>query len=572
MTDFLVRMGLSNAFLSLALAIAATVVGAGTKRPQLVHMLWLLVFVKLVTPPIVTVPVVTIPADGGAASTAADHSRLGPVYSEKGRLNNEAPALSGLGSAAWNHARVWMPPIWLVGSVVVLARSLVRIHSFSRLLAMQSEVAPPELQTDAKEMGYRLGLRRIPTIYVTSARISPMVWWTGGEVRVFLPATLFEQMDPRQSQWILAHELAHVRRRDYLVRWLEWLACVCFWWNLVVWWAQRNLRATEEICCDELVMSRLNPKPKIYANSLLSALEFLARPALRPPAMASQINSGGFLERRFKMIVSKASKRSNSRWLNACVLLCAVVLLPVGIASAQDYKAVERRLGEAVANGEISLEQAGIMMDALRRAGGGEKQPAKSKSDANLEKAGGDVAKKSDASGVTIQKTKAAGITPRLSKHITGEHYAREEVELKRLVTEGKMSKEDFRSRLNGMREKIGPEEEGAAKKGAVKKIGSEDFAQGKTKSSKAIAVPKKTIKQGPTKIAPTGKKIGDKAKGFSEKNTSAEGIKKRVKGDVKRTDTTKEKADAKQKAIRDELSHEAKDKGAKDKNADSGK
>ena len=56
-------------------------------------------------------------------------------------------------------------------------------------------------------------------------------------------------------QWIVAHELAHVRRRDYLVRWVEWLACVCFWWNPVVWWAQRNLRAMEEICCDDLVLS-----------------------------------------------------------------------------------------------------------------------------------------------------------------------------------------------------------------------------------------------------------------------------------------------------------------------------
>ena len=113
----------------------------------------------------------------------------------------------------------------------------------------------------------------------------------------------FLQMDAQQWQWILAHELAHelahVRRRDYLVRWLEWLACVVFWWNPVVWWAQRNLRAAEEICCDELVISCLNPKPISYANSLLSAVEFLARPALRPPAMASEINSGGFLERRF---------------------------------------------------------------------------------------------------------------------------------------------------------------------------------------------------------------------------------------------------------------------------------
>ena len=81
------------------------------------------------------------------------------------------------------------------------------------------------------------------------------------------------------------------------------------------------------------------------------------------------------------MIVSDNPRRSNSRWLRVCVLLCAVVVLPLGIASAQDYKAVEKRLGEAVANGELSLAQASVMMDALRKAGGAKKQAAKSRSD-----------------------------------------------------------------------------------------------------------------------------------------------------------------------------------------------
>jgi len=193
-------------------------------------------------------------------------------------------------------------------------------------------------------------------------------------------------MDAQQLQCILAHELAHVRRRDYLVRWLEWLACVCFWWNPVVWWAQRNLRAAEEICCDELVISCLNPKPKFYANSLLSAVEFLARPVLRPPAMSSEINSGGFLERRFKMIVSEKPNQSNSRRLKICVLLCAMVVLPVGIASAQNYKAVERRLGEAVSNGELTLEQAVVMMDALKKAGGVKKDQGSDRAEAYLMK------------------------------------------------------------------------------------------------------------------------------------------------------------------------------------------
>ncbi len=170
------------------------------------------------------------------------------------------------------------------------------------------------------------------------------------------------------------HELAHVQRRDYLIRWLEWLACACFWWNPVVWWAQRNLCAAEEICCDELVLLRLHPKPKCYANCLLAAVEFLARPALRAPAMASEINSGGVLERRFKMIVSGKPNRTTSRRLQVCVLLVAMVVLPLGVASAQDYKAVAKRLRAAVAAGELTGEQARTMLATLPNAGAEKKE------------------------------------------------------------------------------------------------------------------------------------------------------------------------------------------------------
>jgi beta-lactamase regulating signal transducer with metallopeptidase domain len=321
MIDLLFQMGLSNACLSLALAIVAMAVGAKARSPHLVHLLWLLVLVKLVTPPIVTIPVVTIPQPSETAVVVNGHLSPGPQLSDSPQQNIEVSRWSRLGSAAWDNVRVWLPPIWLVGSVVVFVWSMIRVFRFSRLLAGKSDAAPRELQTAAAELAHRLGLKRNPTICTTSARISPMVWWIGGKVRIVIPATLLDKMDAHQSQWILAHELAHVRRRDYLVRWLEWLACVCFWWNPVVWWAQRNLRATEEICCDELVISSLNPEPKCYANSLLSAVEFLARPALRPPAMASEINSGGFLERRFKMIVSESPKKQNKRWLQVCVLL-----------------------------------------------------------------------------------------------------------------------------------------------------------------------------------------------------------------------------------------------------------
>ncbi len=87
MTDFFFQMGLSNACLSLALAIVAMVVGAKARRPGLAHMLWLLVFIKLVTPPIVKIPIVTIPAQGETAVAINDYSRTETVLSNSNQPN-----------------------------------------------------------------------------------------------------------------------------------------------------------------------------------------------------------------------------------------------------------------------------------------------------------------------------------------------------------------------------------------------------------------------------------------------------------------------------------------------------
>jgi len=280
--------------------------------------------------------------------------------------------------------------VWLLGSVVALARSLLRVFRFNRLLLANSENAPQDLQAEAERLASRLGLTTIAEVCTTSARISPMVWWTGGQVRVVIPTALLDQMKAAQWRWVLAHELAHVRRRDYMVRWLEWLVCVCFWWNPVVWWARHNLRATEKICCDALVVSGLNPKSGVYAKSLLTAIECLARPLLHPPAMASEINSGGYLEKRFKMIVSGTI--NTSRWLQACVLLCVTVVIPFGLAYAQEddrdkrvvedkqsstaredkrgteYRAIKARIRADVEAGEITEEQGQAGLDAYRKS------------------------------------------------------------------------------------------------------------------------------------------------------------------------------------------------------------
>lgn len=384
MTDFIFQVGLSNSCFAIVLALLALLVGANAKRAQLAHVLWLLVLVKLVTPPLVNLPTailspstssVDLPLDDGLAD--GELSGIRDTSLPNSMASVTGPNVLADTPTSWSmrksmvvemaRAKPWLIAIWLSGSLLLVSWSLLRVYRFNVLLQMNQKMAPKGVLDAARSIMDRLNSNAIPDICTTSARIAPMVWWVGGRVRVVLPEKMLLELQPEQWRLVLAHELAHVHRRDYLVRWLEWLACVCFWWNPVVWWAQRNLRATEEICCDGLVLSGLNPGSRLYAESILTAVESLITPAIRPPAVASEINSGGFLERRIEMILSGNSRQECSRLLQYGVVAVAMLLIPFGLIHAQEFEAVGKRLAKSVKKGEITIEQAAAMMSVLKK-------------------------------------------------------------------------------------------------------------------------------------------------------------------------------------------------------------
>ena len=354
---------LSNVCLAMVLAVVAMAVGKRAHRPQLAHLLWLLVLAKLVTPPVCSIPI-----DVGSLSTASASSASGAdaAFTALPSVTRPSGSLFSQASPLLLAAVPWLAAVWLLGSGFVLAWSLVRGLRFDRRLQIGSDDVPKELVATATDLARRLGLKRVPIIRTTTASISPMVWWFGGPARVVIPVSLLQELKPREWRWVLAHELAHLRRRDHVVRWLEWLAIGVFWWNPIAWWAQRNLRAMEEVCCDDLVISQLKAEPRDYAGSILTAIESLASPVLRPPAIASSVNSGGTLEWRFMMMIDNRIGRTESRCLRSCVLIGASLVLPLGVAYAQDYEAVEKRLRAAVEAEELTGQQARFMLGALR--------------------------------------------------------------------------------------------------------------------------------------------------------------------------------------------------------------
>ncbi|MCY4571175.1 MAG: M48 family metalloprotease [Gemmatimonadetes bacterium] len=306
MTNLLLQIGGTKLIFSIFLACGVWVVHRRVGRCAVSYPLWLLVLVALLAPAVVSLPVFPVAGSGAGGSS--------------GVSPNEVGALLVL--------------LWMVGTVGLLGWTLLRAVRFQRSLRKAAWVAPAELQREAAEIGRNLGMNRIPEVHTTSARVSPMVWWTGGKVRVLVPQFLLDALDRDELRAVLAHELAHARRRDYLVRWLEWLACSVFWWNPVAWWARRQLRTAEEWCCDALGVAALKSGPRSYARSLLRAIELMSEArTVRAPAFASAADRGSnprTLRRRLEMIMTRKAGAPAPRWLRTATWIAVVCVLPFG--------------------------------------------------------------------------------------------------------------------------------------------------------------------------------------------------------------------------------------------------
>ncbi|MBQ7590410.1 MAG: M48 family metalloprotease [Verrucomicrobia bacterium] len=317
--DTFFQVILSNILIAAALAGAAWAVERWLKRPLLAHLLWLLIFVKLLCPPLLEVEAPLLSQTGTAAVEASWHSAALQL---------------------WAQAQTLILVCWLTGSAFVLISSLTRVFRFNQQISRYSIPAPEDIQRLARELAPRLKVKKLPRILITPARLSPLVWWTGGSVRILLPQILLDKMEPARLKWVLAHELAHISRRDHWIRWLEWLTAIVFWWNPLVYLGRDRLRANEEICCDDKVLSTLSVTPRQYASTLLDALEHLAGTEVQPPAMASAMNNGGYMEQRLKEIIM-GRKPIISRCQKIAFGAGAAVILPLACLWTQSETPVE---------------------------------------------------------------------------------------------------------------------------------------------------------------------------------------------------------------------------------------
>jgi hypothetical protein len=227
---------------------------------------------------------------------------------------------------------------WAAGALLMALVQVARIVRFRRRVA-RGEPAPTELAATVACLAARLRVRA-PPVVVVAGLASPVVWGLG-RARLLWPAALLGRLSPNGERAAVVHELAHLRRRDHWVGWLELVASCVWWWNPLFWHVRRQLGRAAELACDAWVVETLPAARRAYAEALLAVCELMSRRAAPAPALGM----GGVhqeIERRLTMILRESvPSRAPVRALFGVVLL-ALIALP-GFTDGQD-KGADNRL------------------------------------------------------------------------------------------------------------------------------------------------------------------------------------------------------------------------------------
>lgn len=217
-------------------------------------------------------------------------------------------------------------PLWLGGMVLIAVVHLFGAWRLRRRL--RHTVEPPAwVRRMVADAAAAYGLRRAPATLFVDANISPMVW-CGWRPRVLLPVRLWQQLDQRGRRAVLFHELAHIRRRDHWVRWLELLVCAMFWWHPLAWWTRRRLTDESESCCDSWVTWLFPQSRRAYAEALLAANHYTQRAVSRGPGLGVEMAASS--ARRFARRITMIMTQSNRPGLSPAGALLAAALLGAG--------------------------------------------------------------------------------------------------------------------------------------------------------------------------------------------------------------------------------------------------
>ncbi len=260
-------------------------------------------------------------ATGNSADTLLISIPVSATVIGQGIVNPPEPLAYRI-AAALDRSMPGLLVVWLAGVVLLFVRLSIGLTIAQRMMSAATQPPPGDLLLTFDRLARRIEVTR-PIRLLRSAlvEVPTVIGWL--RPVVLIPFACLSGLSLNQIEAILAHELAHIRRRDYLVNVLQSVVEALLFYHPAVWWVSSHIRREREHCCDDLAV-QYTGDALTYARAL-SLLEELrsAQPAIALGA------HGGILTMRIKRLLG--SDRSVAAPQLVALALIGIVIAGTGV-------------------------------------------------------------------------------------------------------------------------------------------------------------------------------------------------------------------------------------------------
>ena len=300
-----------------------------SKQPPLfLHGLWLLVLVRAVLPPSLEFQFsLRSLFDLVAARLSPQHAM--DAFFTGGLEMNTVPSFQ-ITSAATNSGIDWrflVLTIWCLGMLFVAALYFVKIRQYNTILKNAFDCRQPAVIKDVDFWRTEFGVKRMVRLVTSESHFSP---FTKGIFKpvIFIPQQIIGTADCGLIASIIAHEMAHIKRKDAQLLKLQTFLQIIYFFNPAVWVANFRINYFRELICDGMVLSTGKIDKNIYGESLLNILNM----RLSTPGhiqLHSGIGTSKLRSRIQNIMEGHKMKRNRSIFNLLSILAVALFVLPL---------------------------------------------------------------------------------------------------------------------------------------------------------------------------------------------------------------------------------------------------
>lgn len=219
-----------------------------------------------------------------------------------------APRLSGIGNVfvqEMSPVAVIVVLIWLLGACLMLARHIGGLRAVAAMERGPHHALAPHWQQRVKELRRMMGIGRPVTVWISEDVRSPCAARLLRPV-IWMPMALLARAPIEHIEALLAHELAHIARKDWLWNGVQCIVESLLFFHPAVWWLSRRIRQEREHACDDLAVAAC-----IDAIALAEALTALECERHSSPSLVLAARGGSPMQRVSRLLSGPPSR---GRW------------------------------------------------------------------------------------------------------------------------------------------------------------------------------------------------------------------------------------------------------------------